>query len=205
MNDVERIDFGEAETAIQEIHDEAARLDRDQNITASIPELKQMLAGARQDAALLAQRLGPIEAGIDAAVNEYRAKLRSDPGLQLLINQHTAAVVQAVNLEDTLRALLVEWYEREKPEEKCFNGDKQLSVRVGVKYEYETPKAVEWSEQNCPIAVKKTVDSTVLNATLKTLDKTGELPEFVFRHENVTAVIAKELTPAYDAKVVAVD
>lgn len=157
----------------------------------TIPELKEQLRLARQYTAMYRERLEPVEAGIAAAVKAYNERLRSDAVYKDLLLNHTRAVDAETKIEETLRDALVSWYEAQpEPKVKTYFGDKQLSVRVKTTFNYLMDRAVVWCKTNMPVLIRETVDEAAFEATVQSLP---ELPEFVYKNETTTAVIAKEL------------
>lgn len=163
-------------------------------MTQQILQLKTELAEARQNRASLADAYTAVmhrrDAEILAIDERYRAENHE------LFTDVESFTAQEAKTESELRAALVENFKATG--EKTF--DKQLSVRVTTKYQYDQGKAVEWCETNAPIAIKKVVDAKLFEpfAAQSTVDpvtkvETMALP-FVTKVVAPSAVIAKDLS-----------
>jgi hypothetical protein len=107
-----------------------------------------------------------------------------------LVNEQACAAGELSAADKDLRASLVKHFEQTG--EKTF--DKQLSVRVSTKLQYEEAAALDWCKANASIAIKESVDREIFES----IAKTKEL-DFVKEISSPTAVIAKDLGEGREA------
>lgn len=147
-----------------------------------IETLKQYLADCRKFVAKTAEVYDRARIDLDLRLDLVQEQWKSENAA--LISEYASDRKCLEIADSNLRAALIERYNT--TQEKKY--DNNLSVRISSKFQYENADAVEWAEKNAPILVIKSVDKKAFES-LPQIEKL----EFVYRHDTVTAVIAKEL------------